>query len=110
MNNWFSVGEEVIVVNPIYPNAGGEYTVTEIVDIDSFKQEVGGAFINYSNHGCFYRLKDYRVTGTGTTRHNGVAPTTDLCGDKHLRKKHKGSDLGYSELIHSLNTKQQERV
>lgn len=93
----FKVGEIVIRQAPRtnYPEANGEYIVTQVITKEDYQK----IYPDFAATGRFYyRLNDFEVRGSKTGTPNYHSSET------FLFKKHKPSELGFNELMSSLNS------
>lgn len=94
MNNWFSVGEQVLLISVSQPQHNGEYTIKDII-----------------------RDRFCDIT-TGIIEDNGVGIDLGFRSDegsrywdiKAIRKKHKPSSEDFQSLMDTLKTNIIERV
>ncbi len=101
MRQLFEIGEQVIADFKNYPENNGEYTILEVLTPEQMKEE----FREYSIlQSIYYRLDGLTIVGP----RNGTI--CNAAGQSALRKKHKPSELSFTELMTNLSTKIQERI
>lgn len=99
MNNWFEVGEEVGVVSKSYPEINGDYKIIAVLTPQEAAIRCGAEnYIERFLSGSYYVLQ-----GLLFEDKNNKHIVYDFAGIGSLRKKHKGSEMRYNEMIKSLN-------
>lgn len=94
MKTLFEVGEEVIICSKSHPDSNGEAVVLSIIK--------GGDSVMCEHCGTATRIK-----GHGYGYYLNVIPSSSCCkpwGEKALRKKHKGGDFSFNEMLNEIKS------
>ena len=94
MKALFEVDEEVIICSKSHPDSNGEAVVLSIIK--------GGDLVM-----CEHCKTTTRIKGHGYGYYLNVIPSSSCCnpwGEKTLRKKHKGSDFSFDEIIKEIKS------
>lgn len=100
MRQLFEIGEQVIRQATTYTDWNGEYKIIGVISAEEMKKL--HPFMKVID-GWYYELEGFNVL----TPRGSVANHTF---EGYLRKKHKPSELSFTELITNLSTKIQERI
>ena len=93
MKALFEVGEEVILVSKKYPELNGDAVVIKIVSNETSRCPHCENLIQYDVENGY---------------HLSIKSKTDCCTTWHesaLRKKHKGSDFSFDEMMKEIKSK-----
>lgn len=98
MNPYFSVGEEVILCSKSNPQLNGNYIVETAIKTGTYSEcRITGRSIRCTNGLSDY---GYRLEGLLVKCEFGFEAIWDQSA---LRKKHKGSDKSFDEIVKSLH-------
>lgn len=87
MNNWFEVGEEVLLVSKFQPQHDGEYVIKELVN------------------GNMYDVSEERDVRGVVVDLGFVADLGNQYWDiKSIRKKHKPSDESFKDMMQNIQS------
>lgn len=98
MKALFEVGEEVILVSKNYPEFNGEYIVEGFMSAGTkYNCECGKEWQWTENA--------YVLNGNFSIKQTCGCTTTGEALEKSLRKKYKGSDFSFDEIIKEIKSK-----
>lgn len=98
MNNWFEVGEEVLLQSKSFPQYNGEYTIIKIV---SPGESIDDRLCNRKNR---YKGTDvsYILSQPHANTEDFDFPVEIFWCPTALRKKHKPSDESFKSMMQNL--------
>lgn len=105
MNNWFSVGEEVLVQSKNYPHINGEYTIAEILTNSQACQRIG-----YDKLPTFISTAYFVMQGLNFSDKLGLGINFDFVCYTAVRKKHRLSSEDFQSMMDTLKTNIVETV